>query len=502
MLLYILVFVISILYLLFIYLSWNEDYWLKQRIPFIEPEKIFGNIKDVIFMKKTIGETYQEIYCKLHGKPVGGFFKMRQPILMVRNPDLIAEVLDKKFEYFHDNDIHVRRDADPILKLNPVLATGPIWKATRSVLTPLQSHETLEGLLHIVKISCKNMMGYINQQKIPIEVTDLSSKFTSDVIASCSLGTEPNSFKKCDTQFRKMSDKLLKKDLKSNVALLFALYAPMFGNLFSFRIISKDIYKYFVSLISDNCKHRVQQGIKRKDFLQRLIDINKESEASGEGTVYNYQSIMGHCMSVFINGYNMTSHPLGFVLYNLAMNPDVQDKLRKEIRTFSFSSVDALSYYLIESMEYLDMVVCETLRLHPPMPTLTRICTCTTELSLGEHTYKIEKGIPVTIPIYAIHTDPEYFPDPMKFDPERFDKKNRSLRHQYVYLPFGAGPRYCPGSKLALLILKSAIISIIMNFEVRPRGAIKEIEHDPMSSLVSMAKGEIWLRFKEHVIFY
>lgn len=87
----------------------------------------------------------------------------------------------------------------------------------------------------------------------------------------------------------------------------------------------------------------------------------------------------------------------------------------------------------------------ETLRLHPPMSTMTRVCTSTCELSLGEHTYKIEKGIPVTIPIYALHTDPEYFPDPMKFDPERFDKKNRSLRHQFVYLPFGAGPRYCPG---------------------------------------------------------
>lgn len=67
---------------------------------------------------------------------------------------------------------------------------------------------------------------------------------------------------------------------------------------------------------------------------------------------------MGHCMSIFINGYNMTSHPLGFCLYNLAMNPEVQDKLRKEIKTFGFSSVDALSYYLIESMEYLDMFMC------------------------------------------------------------------------------------------------------------------------------------------------
>ena len=67
---------------------------------------------------------------------------------------------------------------------------------------------------------------------------------------------------------------------------------------------------------------------------------------------------MGHCMTIFIDGYNMTSHPLGFCLYALAMNGDVQDKLRKEIKGLGISSVDDLSYSLIENMEYLDMILC------------------------------------------------------------------------------------------------------------------------------------------------
>ena len=59
---------------------------------------------------------------------------MRQPILMVRNPDLIAEVLDKQFDCFHDNDIHIRSDTDPILKLNPVLATGSMYVVLESII--------------------------------------------------------------------------------------------------------------------------------------------------------------------------------------------------------------------------------------------------------------------------------------------------------------------------------------------------------------------------------
>ena len=62
------------------------------------------------------------------------------------------------------------------------------------------------------------------------------------------------------------------------------LYKSFLSYFKYFRIISKDICNYFISLVSNNCKYRVQQDINRKDFLQRLIDINKESEASGEGT--------------------------------------------------------------------------------------------------------------------------------------------------------------------------------------------------------------------------
>lgn len=57
----------------------------------------------------------------------------------------------------------------------------------------------------------------------------------------------------------------------------------------------------------------------------------------------------------------------------------------------------------------------------------------------------IEKGISIMIPALGLHRDPEYFPNPMKFDPERFSEPNKGINHPYTYLPFGEGPRNCIG---------------------------------------------------------
>lgn len=70
----------------------------------------------------------------------------------------------------------------------------------------------------------------------------------------------------------------------------------------------------------------------------------------------------------------------------------------------------------------------------------------------------------VSLPIYAFHHDPEYFPEPEKFDPERFSAENRKNIDPDTYLPFGIGPRNCIGSRFALMELKTVIYYLLLNF--------------------------------------
>jgi len=98
------------------------------------------------------------------------------------------------------------------------------------------------------------------------------------------------------------------------------------------------------------------------------------------------------------------------------------------------------------SLRYLDMVVSETLRKYPPLPFLDRVATST--YKVPNSNVVVEKNTPVYISMLGVHYDPEYFPDPDKFDPERFNEENKRNIPSCVYFPFGEGPRACIGKKI------------------------------------------------------
>ncbi|KAL4718549.1 hypothetical protein ACJJTC_013374, partial [Scirpophaga incertulas] len=80
----------------------------------------------------------------------------------------------------------------------------------------------------------------------------------------------------------------------------------------------------------------------------------------------------------------------------------------------------------------------------------------------------IRKGEGLIIPVWAFHRNPDYFPDPDKFDPERFAEENKGKMNPNAYLPFGVGPRNCIGSRFALCDVKAILYQTLLNFEVSP----------------------------------
>jgi cytochrome P450 family 6 len=92
------------------------------------------------------------------------------------------------------------------------------------------------------------------------------------------------------------------------------------------------------------------------------------------------------------------------------------------------------------------LYIAETLRKYPPVPFLTR--ECTKGYTIPGTDVTLEKGMLVVIPVLGIHKDPKYYPNPEKFDPDRFRVEAKSKRHHFTYLPFGEGPRVCIGKLL------------------------------------------------------
>jgi len=162
-------------------------------------------------------------------------------------------------------------------------------------------------------------------------------------------------------------------------------------------------------------------------------------------------------------------------LFELARNPEVQQRLYEEVQ----SAIEGLvpntdQYYdtVINRIPYLDCVMKETLRKYPPVIRLER--------RVGIDDYKLggvplEKDQLVQIPTYAVHHNPEYYPDPERFNPDRFLPENKHLLVPYTYLPFGQGPRNCVGMRFAYQEIKLLLAKMIPKFHFAPTAETPEV---------------------------
>lgn len=189
---------------------------------------------------------------------------------------------------------------------------------------------------------------------------------------------------------------------------------------------------------------------------------------------------------------------MSFISHELAINEDIQQRLYEEVAETA-ESLDGqqITYEALQKMKYLDMVVSETLRKWP-------IGVMSERKVSKQYLFENSDGTKallmpneaVWIPTFAIHRDPEYYPNPTKFDPERFSAENKHKINQGAYLPFGIGPRACVASRFALMQTKATVYHLLLNFKLEC-GAKTVIPLKLKASANSMdAEGGFWLNFK------
>lgn len=196
----------------------------------------------------------------------------------------------------------------------------------------------------------------------------------------------------------------------------------------------------------------------------------------------------------FVGGFETSSTTLNFCFYELALNKDIQKRFRKEIKQEIEKNDGNLTYDLVFSLEYLDMVVKETLRKYPIIGSMVR--KCTKEYNIPGTELVIPEGNNIVIPIYSIHHDSEYYPDPKKFDPERFSEVNSKDRNPMTFLAFGEGPRACIGMRFGYLQVKVGIIKLLTNFEITACDkTMIPMKFGPSEPILS-PDGDMWLQIR------
>jgi len=180
-----------------------------------------------------------------------------------------------------------------------------------------------------------------------------------------------------------------------------------------------------------------------------------------DGTKMSPKQVMDELITLFVAGHETTSNALTWAFYLLAMHPEIQIKLQYELdavlngKTAEFADLKALVY--------TEMVVKESMRLLPPVWTLnTR--QANEDTVVGDFLFPKDKVI--FISPYSSHNNPKYFPEPEKFNPERFSTENEKSIPKHAYIPFGTGSRVCIGQAFAMMEAKLILASIVQCFEI------------------------------------
>lgn len=192
--------------------------------------------------------------------------------------------------------------------------------------------------------------------------------------------------------------------------------------------------------IYSTMEKRRTEGVDRGDFLSMLLAARDD-----QGRGLSDKEIRDDAMAILVAGHETTAYSLVFAFYLLAHFPRIYARLQDEVHTVLGQRPPTLAD--LPRLPYTVQVFKETLRLFPAAHTLPRQAAQDAVLD----GYQIKKGWFVAMDIWGMHRRPDYFPNPERFDPDRFTPENEAKIHKGAYLPFGSGPRNCIGRHLAML---------------------------------------------------
>ncbi|CAG9764663.1 unnamed protein product [Ceutorhynchus assimilis] len=495
----------SVLTSLHLYSQWKFTYWQKRGVPQLNPIFLYGDCKDLVKGNKSLAEYALENYKKFKamGVPYGGIYIALRGILVPIAPELIKDIMNKNFECFTAHFSKRPKKINRILNKNLFNIEGEAWRATRKKLTPTFTSGKMkmmfETLLEKTQ-GLEQLAGKIAESGKPADIRDVLARFTTDVVASCGFGLECNSLKDSKSEFLEHGRLIFTPPKIKDHILRILLKALHFVSPQNYQV-SED---FFRQVVGETIEYREKNKIHRKDFLHMMIqlknrgvvddDINVfDHSAKSDGT-FDLDDVTAQCLIFFLAGFETSATAMTFALLELCEHPEIQAKVRQEAEEVLNKYNGRMTYEAMLELKYTEQVIEETMRKYPPVGVIPRVCT--KKYTIPGTKTEIEPGTMVHISAWGLHTDPEYFPNPQKFDPERFTVENRRNIKEFTYLPFGEGPRMCLGLRFGLMQSKVGLVSLLKNYKF----TLNEKTRLPLKmarTVITCVDGDVWVNIEK-----
>ncbi len=352
------------------------------------------------------------------------------------------------------------------------------WKAHRRIVNKGLDVKHQQQFYPEIITSLERLYNKWNKEAGNNSATDVKQdlvRFTVDVTTSLAFGYQMNTLEEEGSVIQEHLEKIFPMIFKriNSPIPFWRYYKTKNDKSFDYSVV--EINKLVDSFIASGKKKLIEQpSLKEKpsNFLESLLVA-----AEGEDSITD-EDVRGNLLTILMAGEDTTSHTLAWAIYLLATEPEVQTKMHEEAATVLGKDNWLTSYGDNNSLVFAEAVALETMRLKPVAPLLFHQA----EENVEMNGYLFRKGAKLLIQSRYMGMQEENFINPQKFNPARWIKQEKGkcpMGHDTkAFIPFGAGPRYCPGKNLAMLEMKLVLSMLMKSFKVElitPKEEVKEI---------------------------
>lgn len=390
---------------------------------------------------------------------------LHRPFIVAADPDTFQKFLtsvdqvEKSVDY--DNFQWILGDG-------LVNSKARIWKKDRKTLTPLFKYQRFDRFVdifnHYGRILAEASHDVFKKQDKDYDITNMICKFTCDCILEAFSGVRETIQKDPDGDNHPIlvMSNTLKVTFIQGVLTPWLTW-PIVRDIFGLGLQQKKCIRDRAALLAPMIANMRAQY--EKNLINQTIAEDEEpltfpmlrAGMTEQEMVNQFTTIAGAGFKTSVVGIVMT-------FFCLAANPKHQEIVHEELdRVFGDDRTRDVTFDDLNELKYLDMCVKEALRIFPPIAQILRHTTRDVKLDNG---LTIPPGCDIFLLIYQLHRDPVAWPDPEKFDPERFLPENCAKRSAYSWVPFSAGPRNCIGTKYANPQMRIALAHVLRNFTI------------------------------------
>ncbi|XP_055302936.1 probable cytochrome P450 4ac1 [Sitodiplosis mosellana] len=402
------------------------------------------------------------------------------------------------FERIVTNPKHIEKSftykfLHQLLGTGLLTSTAEKWFARRKLLTPAFHFNILNGFQSTFNEQTEILLREIRKNEVNnpegTHLQKLISRFTLNTICESAMGVKLTKIDELD-DYRSKINAIGKYQVERMTVPWFLIdwLYNWFGNGSKENQLTDQAHAFTGGVIATKRKaflanqkqQNATEGEENDSYTKRrhamldtllMAELNQKIDRAG---------IQEEVDTFVFEGFDTTMTAITFILLAIANHEDVQQKLYEEIKAHEGEP----NY---NNLTYMDAVIKEALRLYPAVPFIGRI--------LGEDTVIDNVKLPaktiIHIIIHVLHRDPANFPDPEKFQPNRF--LNNEVRHPFAYVPFSAGQRNCIGQKFAMMELRTVVGEIVKNFELKPITKTEDVVI--ISDLILRARDPIRVKF-------